>query len=222
MKKIRLGIIGCGSMMKNHVAGVQNLENVELTAFADVVLDRAQYLAEDWPGAYVTTDYTTVLDHVDAVLVALPHDLHYSCGMFFARQGKHILMEKPLCNTEEECLRLIETCEEEGVVLMCGYPIRYWPAMHFLKEQVDSGKYGRIMQMSLWTEQLTQLEDTGLAGLRQKLLEGVPLKASDRFDGGFRIAVNNGSAYYDYSAESVVDMLANYLSPRVAQLMKEA
>ena len=72
------------------------------------------------------------------------------------------------------------------------------------------------------SEQLTQLEDTVLAGLRQKLLEGVTLKASDRFDGGFRIAVNNGSAYYDYSSESVVDMLANYLSPRVAQLMKEA
>ena len=72
------------------------------------------------------------------------------------------------------------------------------------------------------SEQLAQLEETVLAGLRQKLLEGVTLKASDRFDGGFRIAVNNGSAYYDYSAESVVDMLANYLSPRVAQLMKEA
>ena len=42
-----------------------------------------------------------------------------------------------------------ESCEEEGVVLMCGYPIRYWPAMHFLKEEVDSGKYGKIMQMSL-------------------------------------------------------------------------
>jgi len=159
MKKLKLGIIGCGSMMKNHVAGVQHLENVELTAFADVVLDRAKYLAEDWPGAYVTTDYTTMVDHVDAVLVALPHDLHYSCGMFFARHKKHILMEKPLCNTEEECVRLIETCEQEGVVLMCGYPIRYWPAMHFLKEQVDSGKYGRIMQMSLWTEQLTKIDD---------------------------------------------------------------
>ena len=58
--------------------------------------------------------------------------------------------------------------------------------------------------------------------LREKIGEGVTLKASDRFDGGFRIAVNNGAVYYDYSAEAVTDMLSAYLSPRVAQLLKEA
>ena len=48
------------------------------------------------------------------------------------------------------------------------------------------------------------------------------LLANDNFDGGFRIAVNDGSAYYDYSAEAVVDMLSNYLSPKVTELLKEA
>jgi len=96
---------------------------------------------------------------VDAVLVALPHDLHYECGMFFARQKKHILMEKPLCNSEEECVRLIETCEEEGVVLMCAYPVRYWPGIVKLKELLDSGEYGKAFMMSVWTEQLTRGAD---------------------------------------------------------------
>ena len=57
---------------------------------------------------------------------------------------------------------------------------------------------------------------------KEKMLNGVTLKANDNFDGGFRIAVNNGSAYYDYSADAVVEMLSNYLSPKVAQLLKEA
>ena len=48
------------------------------------------------------------------------------------------------------------------------------------------------------------------------------MKANDNFDGGFRIAVKGGSAYYDYSAETVVDMLSNYLSPKVTELLKEA
>ena len=48
------------------------------------------------------------------------------------------------------------------------------------------------------------------------------LKANDNFDGGFRIAVNEGSAYYDYSAEAVVDMLSSYLSQKVTVLLKEA
>lgn len=69
---------------------------------------------------------------------------------------------------------------------------------------------------------LKQLEETLLASLKGRLLKGVTLKANDSFDGGFRIAVNNGGAYYDYSAEAVTDMLSNYLSPKVTELLKEA
>lgn len=72
------------------------------------------------------------------------------------------------------------------------------------------------------SEDLKSLEETLLAGLKDRMLKGVTLKANDNFDGGFRIAVNNGSAYYDYSAEAVVDMLSNYLSPKVTELLKEA
>lgn len=72
------------------------------------------------------------------------------------------------------------------------------------------------------SEDLDKLEQTVLAALKDKALKGVTLKANDNFYGGFRIAVNNGSAYYDYSAEAVVDMLSNYLSPKVTELLKEA
>lgn len=72
------------------------------------------------------------------------------------------------------------------------------------------------------TGDLEKLEKVLLAALNEKMIKGVTLKANDNFDGGFRIAVNNGSAYYDYSADAVVDMLSNYLSPRVYELLKEA
>ena len=169
MDTVRLGIIGCGGMMRTHIRGVKFVENVRVTAFADIVLENAQALAEDYPGAYITTDYRTMVDHVDAILVALPHDLHYECGVFFARHGKHVLMEKPLCNTEEECLRLIEICREENVVLMCAYPLRYKPAIRKMKELADSGDYGRIMQMSLWTEQLTEFKEETYWGATARL-----------------------------------------------------
>lgn len=69
---------------------------------------------------------------------------------------------------------------------------------------------------------LEKLESALLAELKTKMLSGVTLKANDNFDGGFRIAVNNGAVYYDYSAEAVTDMLSNYLSPKVTALLKEA
>ncbi len=71
-------------------------------------------------------------------------------------------------------------------------------------------------------QDINRFEDNILASLKEKMLNGITLKANDNFDGGFRIAVNNGSAYYDYSAEAVVDMLSNYLSPKVTELLKEA
>lgn len=71
-------------------------------------------------------------------------------------------------------------------------------------------------------ENLKTLEETLLAGFKDRMLEGVTLKAGDSFDGGFRVSVNNTGAYYDYSAEAVVEMLSAYLSPKVTELLKEA
>ncbi|MBR6573342.1 MAG: V-type ATP synthase subunit E [Clostridia bacterium] len=78
------------------------------------------------------------------------------------------------------------------------------------------------IEVILNSDSLKSLEDKVLAEIKEKMLSGVTLKANDNFDGGFRISVNNGTAYYDYSAEAVVEMLSNYLSPRVAELLKEA
>ena len=72
------------------------------------------------------------------------------------------------------------------------------------------------------TQDLNRLEETLLSAIKDKMLKGITLRANDNFDSGFRIAVNNGSVYYDYSEEAVVDMLSNYLSPKVTELLKEA
>ncbi len=66
------------------------------------------------------------------------------------------------------------------------------------------------------------LDETALSSLKERISKGITLKANDNFDGGFRIAVNNSGAYYDYSTEAVVDMMSNYLSPKVVKLLKEA
>ena len=69
---------------------------------------------------------------------------------------------------------------------------------------------------------LARLEKTLLADLKARVQNGVTLKASDHFDGGFRIAMQDDGVYYDFSAEAVVEMLSNYLSPNITALLKEA
>lgn len=72
------------------------------------------------------------------------------------------------------------------------------------------------------SQDLENLEENLMAALKEKMVKGITLRANDNFDGGFRIAVNNGSVYYDYSKEAVVEMLSNYLNPKVTELLKEA
>lgn len=161
MEQIRMGLIGCGMMMEGHARAINLVtEKLQIVAVCDVIKENAQAVADALDNdVYVATRWEELVDKVDAVLVALPHDLHYECGVFFARHKKHLLMEKPLANSEEECIRLINICEEEGVKLMCGYPMRYVPGLVKLRELVTSGEYGKIMMMSIWTEQLTKLPE---------------------------------------------------------------
>ncbi len=172
MNKIRLGIIGCGGMAKTHSGGFGYLaDKVEIAATCDIVIERAQEAAEVTGAKLAVTDYHELLDHVDAVLIVLPHDLHFEVAMTCLKAGKHVLVEKPMCNTEEECLELIQTSEEVGKVLMTAYPVRFWPIVLKLKELLDSKAYGECFQLSIWTEQYTRLYD-GHWGLSADRLGG--------------------------------------------------
>ena len=93
MAKIRLGLVGCGHMMGIHAKAVNDCTTeMEITAVCDVIRQNAQAVAQVLRDPFICTDYRDLTDHVDAVLIALPHDLHYECGMFFAHNKKHILI----------------------------------------------------------------------------------------------------------------------------------
>lgn len=170
MDKIRLGIIGCGGMGANHQRGMSELSDIAvITATCDIVPELAQQAKEALGAEMCCTDYADMLPYVDAVVCVLPHHLHYECGMFFLRRGKHVLMEKPMCNTENECVNLIRTAEENNLTLMCAYPVPYWPEVVELKRLVDSGEYGAPFQMSVWTEQLTIIKDGGWGATKRNL-----------------------------------------------------
>ncbi|MGI6337605.1 MAG: Gfo/Idh/MocA family oxidoreductase [Clostridiales bacterium] len=185
MERIRLGIVGCGGMGKAHLAGMSEITDLaDITCACDIIEERAREAAKTLAETaghevLVFTDYKDMVEHVDAVTLVLPHHLHYEVSMFFARRGKHILVEKPMCNTEEECVNLIEACEStpaaDGrghVTLMCAYPVRYWPEIIKLKELVDSGEFGELFNMSIWTEQYTNYTGNKEWPMRAKNLGG--------------------------------------------------
>jgi len=160
MDKIRMGIIGCGGIANAAHANGLNLLNdiMQVTVTCDRNLERAEHMANLVNAEKSVTDYHDMLDDIDVVLIALPHDLHYEVGLTCLKAGKHVLMEKPLANTETECEELIRTAEVMNRVLMTAYPVPFWPVIEKMKELIDSKAYGDIFQLSIWTEQLTITE----------------------------------------------------------------
>ena len=158
---IKLGIIGCGGMGGAHMRRFHTLRHrVSLVATVDVVKERAEGIARHFPGASVAADYREILGSVDAVLLALPHHLHFSVGQACLDAGVHVLLEKPMANYEVACKELIEAAEKSGKVLMIAYCMRFHPLVQRLKALLDAQAYGDVFQVSIWTEQLTRYPQT--------------------------------------------------------------
>ncbi len=161
MKEIRMGIIGCGNMCTQHLASFEALKGkMRVAATCDLSADRAERAMEMLGADRFFTDYREMGDAVDAVLIALPHRLHYPVGRFFIEHGKHVLMEKPLCIRESECLALTNLAKEKGVQLMTAYPVRFWPETLKLKELMDAGTVGEVFQMTVYTDHWNPARDT--------------------------------------------------------------
>jgi len=160
-------------MSKAHLRGFHDMqERMVVTALVDIVESKAQEAASVFPAARAFTDFHVALPHVDALLLSLPHHLHHPIGMACLRAGKHVLMEKPLANTEAQCLELIAAAEQAGVTLMVGYVMRYHPLVIEYKRLLESKALGEVFHVSLWTEQLTICDEERLAWARDHRLLG--------------------------------------------------
>ena len=134
-------------MARSHAARMNEvLDKVEITAVVDINLERAQMVAELFPKKPVVhNNYEEILDHVDATLIVLPHHLHHPVTVKCLNEGKHVLVEKPMANTEQECLEMIESARRNDRVLMVAYCMRFHPLVLKFKEIMDNKTYSNII-----------------------------------------------------------------------------
>jgi len=158
MKKTRIGLIGCGGMANTHVSRFEKIKDkIDVIAAVDIDQGKAQATAQALGGkTRAITDYHEIIHEVDAALVVLPHHLHHAVTLDFLRAGKHVLVEKPMANTEKECLEMIAEAKKAGKILMVAYCMRFHPLVVKMKELLDAKTYGECFQLSIWTEQFTK------------------------------------------------------------------
>ena len=141
-----VGIIGTGRVSAGHAKAVKETEATRLVAAADVDQGRVEQFAEvNYCTPY--TDYHEMLkrDDIDFVIVALPHWLHYDATIAAAAAKKHIFIEKPMAMTVDECDRMTEAAEKNGVKIMVGHSEHYQAPNITARRILHSGELGEIV-----------------------------------------------------------------------------
>lgn len=141
---IRFGIIGAGGMGRLHSQNLKRIPDVEVVWVTDVNRQVGEKLAEDIGCSFVEK-WEKELDKVDAVVICTPPFAHCKQIVRSAQAGKHIFAEKPLVLTMRQADRVVAEVKKNGVQLMVGYVLRFFPAFRAFKEILDSGKVGELV-----------------------------------------------------------------------------
>lgn len=146
MKKLRVGVVGCGSIAKyRHLPEYHANQNVELVALCDIVQERAEHASEQY-GGKVYTDYKEMIDReeLDIVSVCTPNYLHAPVSIYASKAGVNVLCEKPMATSKEEADEMIAAAKESGKKLMIAHNQRFVPSHQKARQLIKSGEVGKI------------------------------------------------------------------------------
>jgi len=138
---IKVGVVGLG-IGQRHLMEYSLLDNVQIVGAADVDETRAKEIAERFDTKpYFSLAQMIENEDLDAVSICTPPKPHLELTKLAAENKIHILCEKPMAPKIEDCERMIEACEKNGVKLMLGFKKRFAPAFNFVKEHFE--EWGR-------------------------------------------------------------------------------
>jgi UDP-N-acetylglucosamine 3-dehydrogenase len=149
MQTLRWAIIGAGRFGKIHAQVLQQMPGVELAAVCSRTKEKAEAAAAELGVSWAATDFRDVLasDAVDVVTIATHWEEHFETARAALESGKHVLLEKPMAPTADECRKLIEAARRAKGLFMVGHVCRFDPRAAAVKRAVEAGRIGRIVSM---------------------------------------------------------------------------
>ncbi len=146
--RLRLGLIGVGTMGRHHLRVLSGLADVMVVAIADPDPERRAAVAALTP-ARLYADYGELLDRerVEAVVVATPTRLHAPVTLAALAAGAHVLVEKPIAATRAEAEAMIAAARQAGRLLTVGHIERFNPAVQLLQRHLQERMLGRLYQV---------------------------------------------------------------------------
>jgi len=166
--KIKFGIVGVGSIGKRHIAVLDADPNCEIVGICDLDESKLSEQAELYH-VKAFTDYKTMLAEIDAdvINVVTPHALHTAMSIEALDRGFHVLVEKPMALTSEDCQKMIDAAERNNKKLWVVKQNRYNVPIRLAKDAIDKGRLGKIFMIKcdiLWNRYQGYYDDSPWRG----------------------------------------------------------
>ena len=163
-KKLKVGVIGLGSMGSTHLDIYSKINDVEVIAIADSIQSRLDgsskaegNISGQAEGGVVGLSVKKYLDgmdlinnpDIDIVDICVGTDLHFIFVEAALAKNKHVLVEKPLARTYDDAKKIIQLAKQQSSChVMSAMCLRYWPAWVFLKEAIENNTYGKCLSLN--------------------------------------------------------------------------
>lgn len=145
MRKLNSAVVGCGAIFENHALGINNLKNANLYAVCDTNIERLNEKAEKYNcKAFSSFDELIRDEEVDVIHICTPHYLHVPMAIEAMKNGKHVLLEKPMALDAQQAQQLVDCEEKYKVSLGICFQNRFNSTNIRVKELIESGCLGKI------------------------------------------------------------------------------
>ena len=186
-RKIRMAVLGCGRISKNHFGSIEkHQDNIELVSICDV----QQKVLSEHEATYKVKGYLDLSDmleneELDLVAICTPSGIHADQTELCAKHGVNVMTEKPMATRWSDGVRMVKACDDAGVRLFVVKQNRRNATLQLLKRAVNENRFGKIHMVHLnvfWTRP-------------QEYYDQAPWRGTWEFDGG--AFMNQASHYVD-------------------------
>lgn len=148
MEPVRVAVLGMGMMGVLHATVYYDLPEANLVGLVEADPSRREKVSERFGvPCYGCLDELLSNVDLDAASVCLPDQLHLDASLRLAEAGAHLLVEKPLATTLEDCDKIIQATSTAGLKLMVGFTLRFDPRYYLVQQAVKQGEVGNIVYM---------------------------------------------------------------------------
>ena len=157
MKKIRFGILGCGTIGDVHARAIGALDSAELVAVCDADAERVKTYAERY-GVKAYTRYEEMLSDtdIDAISICTPSGMHAKQAIDALTKKKHVIVEKPMALNASDAKAVCDAAKKSDKILSVVFQMRYTEDMQYLKKIIEDGMLGTLsfcdLYMKYWRD----------------------------------------------------------------------